>query len=161
MEPIVNSKVKIQKEVSMKFKDMIPPSTSRVKLHTKREDNEKIEQKTQQHIKEYQGASKELLNKRLKQLDREWDTERVLEANAATLILFSTILGFTKRKCWFFLSGIVSFFLLFHAIQGWCPPLPIIRCLGIRTPEEIQEEKAVIKSYIENDHGQKSTTMNA
>ena len=132
----------------MKLQDIIPPSTSKVKLHTKREINEKIEQKTQQNIKEYQGASKELLNKRLQQLDREWDTERVLETKATSLILIFTILGFAKRKCWFFLSGIVSFSLLLHAILGWCPSLPIIRCLGIRTPEEIQDEKTAIKSLI-------------
>jgi hypothetical protein len=132
----------------MKLQDIIPPSTSRVKLHTKQEINDKIEQKTQQNIKEYQGASKELLNKRLQQLDHEWDTERVLETNASVMILFFTILGFAKRKCWFFLSGIVSFFLLLHAIQGWCPPLPIIRCLGVRTPEEIHDEKTAIKAMI-------------
>lgn len=132
----------------MKLQDFIPPSTSRVRLHTKQESNEKIDQKTQQNIKDYQGASKELLNKRLQQLDREWDTERVQETSAAISILFSTILGFGKRKCWFFLSGIISFFLLLHAIVGWCPTLPLIRCLGIRTPEEIQDEKTHIKSLI-------------
>lgn len=135
-------------EAYMKLRDIIPPTTSRVKQHTKQESNEKIEQKTQQHIREYQGASKELLRKRLSQLDQEWDTERVLETNAATLILLSTMLGFTKRKCWFFLSGIVSFFLLLHAIKGWCPPLPLIRCLGIRTAEEINDERTVIKSLL-------------
>lgn len=132
----------------MKLQDILPPSTSRVKLRTKREMNEKIEKNTQQNLKEYQGASKELLKKRLQQLDREWDTERVQETKAAVTILISTILGFTKRKCWFFLSGIVGFFLLLHAIIGWCPSLPMIRCLGIRTPEEIQDEKTAIKSFI-------------
>lgn len=132
----------------MNFKCNIPPTTSRVKLHTKRECNEKIEQKTQQHINEYQGASKMLLQKRLSQLDREWDTERVLETNAASLILISTVLGFTRRKCWFIFSGLVSFFLLMHAIFGWCPPLPLIRCLGIRTAEEIHDERTVIKSLM-------------
>lgn len=134
----------------MKIQDIIPPSTSKVKLHTKPESNQKIEQKTQQNIKDYQGASKELLNKRLQQLDREWDIERVVESKAAVMILISTILGFTRRKCWFFISLISSFFLLLHAIVGWCPSLPIVRCLGIRTPEEIQEEKTAIKALINN-----------
>jgi hypothetical protein len=32
-------------------------------------------------------------------------------------------------------------FLLLHAIEGWCPPLPILRGLGIRTREEIARER--------------------
>jgi hypothetical protein len=39
-------------------------------------------------------------------------------------------------------------------VQGWCPPLPIIRKLGIRTPEEISNEKVAIK-YLRGDFTQK------
>ena len=35
-------------------------------------------------------------------------------------------------------------------MQGWCPPLPVIRRLGIRTPEEISNEKTAIK-YLRGD----------
>ena len=46
-------------------------------------------------------------------------------------------------------------FLLMHAIQGWCPPLPIIRKMGVRTAEEIFHEKFVLKQirgdFSEND----------
>jgi len=89
-------------------------------------------------------------------LDREWDTERVLETNASVIILISTILGFTISYYWFILIGIVSFFLLQHAIQGWCPPLPIIRRLGIRTQEEICSEKTIIKFLIGDFNKNKS-----
>lgn len=43
------------------------------------------------------------------------------------------------------MTGAVGFFLLQHALQGWCPPLPIIRKIGVRTAEEINQEKTVFK----------------
>jgi hypothetical protein len=32
-----------------------------------------------------------------------------------------------------------------HAIQGWCPPLPLFRKLGYRTRKEIDKEKYALK----------------
>jgi hypothetical protein len=32
-------------------------------------------------------------------------------------------------------------FLLQHGLQGWCPPLPVLRRLGVRTQREIDAEK--------------------
>ncbi len=123
----------------------IPPTTKRVKESTCSGDNKKIEQKTVDSINLYKGKSMETLTKRIEQLDKEWDTERVLESNAATLILFSSLMGLCGRRRWSFLSGIVSSFLLLHAVFGWCPPLPIIRKLGIRTSEEIFHESMVMR----------------
>ena len=129
----------------MHIGEKIPPSTKRVQLHTNHEINEKIKQKTINNIANYKDENVKDLTKRLKQLNREWDTERILEANAATIIFVSTILGIYTSRYWFILVGIVSFFLLQHAVQGWCPPLPVIRRLGVRSPEEIAEEKTAIK----------------
>ena len=44
-----------------------------------------------------------------------------------------------------FLSANSSFFSL-HAIQGWCPPVPVLRRLGIRTREEIERERYALKA---------------
>jgi len=117
----------------------------RVQLHTAHKLNERIKQRTIVSVAKYKDENDEALTKPLRQLNREWDTERVLEANAASIILVSTILGFFTSPYWFILVGIISFFLLVHAVQGWCPPLPLIRRLGIRSPEEISEEKTAIK----------------
>ncbi|HEX8886849.1 MAG TPA: hypothetical protein VF797_20360, partial [Noviherbaspirillum sp.] len=75
------------------------------------------------------------------QLDKEWDVERMLEANGSTLALTGLVLGATVNKKWLILPGIVLPFLLQHALQGWCPPLPVLRRLGIRTRSEIDREK--------------------
>ena len=36
---------------------------------------------------------------------------------------------------------VVGGFLLQHAVQGWCPPVPVLRRLGFRTPNEIDAER--------------------
>lgn len=82
----------------------------------------------------------------IRRMDREWDTERVLETNAACLLLLSLGLGVAKDRRWLWLTGGVAAFLLQHALQGWCPPLPVIRVLGVRTAGEIGVERTALKS---------------
>lgn len=60
-------------------------------------------------------------------LDREWDIERVLEINASSLALTGLVLGATVAKKWLTLPAIGLPLLLRHALQGWCPPLPLLR----------------------------------
>ena len=54
-------------------------------------------------------------------------------------------LGATVNRKWFALSAAVAGFLLQHAIQGWCPPMPIMRSLGIRTVSEIDNERYALE----------------
>jgi hypothetical protein len=37
-------------------------------------------------------------------------------------------------------------FLFQHAVQGWCPPVPLFRRLGVRTRKEIDAEKYALKA---------------
>jgi len=115
---------------------ILPPTAQRVKIYTSRKCNERIRQRTEDNINYYKHKGRKVINSRIEQLDEEWDIERVLETNAATLIIASSILGLaTKKKCWFMVTGAVGGFLLQHALQGWCPPVPIFRSLGIRTAD--------------------------
>src|SRR5205823_697834 len=84
--------------------------------------------------------------RRLAELDREWDIERTLEANAATVCLAGLALGATVDKRLFVLPAAVAGFLLQHAVQGWCPPVPLFRRLGVRTQSEIDEERYALKA---------------
>ena len=124
---------------------ILPDTNDRVEEHTSEKVNDKIAEQTRRNIEYYKDVSREEINKRLDELEAEWDTERVLEANASSLILIGTALGFAVNRKWHLLSGVVSGFLLQHAIQGWCPPLSAIRRLGIRTAKEINEEKNALK----------------
>ncbi len=83
---------------------------------------------------------------RLVELDREWDVERALEANASTLALGGLALGVASDRRWLALPVVTAGFLLQHAMQGWCPPLPLLRRLGFRTSQEIEKERYALKA---------------
>jgi hypothetical protein len=124
---------------------MIARTTSRVSSHTPVYLNERIRHKTRLNIARY-GKDAATINKRLDQLNREWDVERVLETNASTLVVIGVLLG-TFVNPWFYLVPLlVGSFLLQHAIQGWCPPIRLLRRIGLRTHAEIASEYYALRS---------------
>jgi hypothetical protein len=118
----------------------------RVRANTVPAVNRRIDEQIERNIRYYSGRSTEEISRRIRELEQEWDIERVLEALAASFSLTGMILGTTVNKRWFFFPPIVLSFLLLHAIQGWCPPVPVLRRLGIRTREEIERERYALKA---------------
>ena len=124
---------------------LFPATTKLVAGSTDAEVNARIRQETLRNVASYQYASEQEISVRIQALQKEWDTERLLEVSSASLTAIFTYLGFRRGKYWFLLPGIVSGFLLQHALWGWCPPLPIIRRLGVRTAAEIHHEISALK----------------
>lgn len=122
---------------------MLPRTTERVRAHTDEQVNRRIARQTEANVA-YYGARRERTERRLRELDEEWDIERVLEANAATVSLLG-LLAATRDRRWLVLPIAVSGFLLQHALQGWCPPLPVFRRLGFRTAAEIEQERTELR----------------
>lgn len=106
--------------------------------------NRRIAHQTGLRIRRYAASPREI-DRRLRELDREWDVERVLELNAAVVALSGVVLALTRNRRWLFLSGLVATFLGQHAVQGWCPPIPLLRLLGVRTSREIEIERVALK----------------
>jgi hypothetical protein len=126
---------------------MLPSTIERVPLHTADHVNEKIRSQTAENIERYRHASRADIDSRLFELEHEWDIERTLEANAATASLIGLTLGATVDRRWFVFPAIVAGFLLQHALQGWCPPVPVFRRLGFRTANEIDEERFALRNF--------------
>lgn len=126
--------------------DLIPPTTSRVAQHTDKEINARIRRQTEANVAYFGKGGSLAIGERLRELDREWDVERLLEANAATIALTGLCLGSLVNRRWFVLPAVVAGFLLQHAIQGWCPPIPVFRRLGMRTQTEIEQERYALKA---------------
>jgi hypothetical protein len=124
---------------------MAPRSTERVERATSTSVNRRIEAEIMASI-EYHMAYPEEIDQRLKELEEEWDIERVLEANASALAFLGTALGLLSGRRWLLLPAAVSAFLFQHATQGWCPPLPVLRRLGFRTAHEIAQEYYALKA---------------
>jgi hypothetical protein len=54
-------------------------------------------------------------------------------------------MGFIVNRKWLALPVLVAGFLLQHAVQGWCPPLEVMRRMGIRTAREIEWERTALR----------------
>jgi hypothetical protein len=138
---VIRSNLSALKEIVM-----LPTTVDRVPNQTNQEINDRIRRQTEQRIAKLKHAGAVAIERRLQELDAEWDIERLLEANAATASLIGLTLGTTVDKRWFILPGVVATFLLQHALQGWCPPLPVFRRLGVRTAREIDYERYALKA---------------
>jgi len=120
-------------------------NADRVRENTSDEINRRIDDETIARVQEYAARSEADITRRIEELDREWDMERLLETNASVLALTGLVLGATHSRKWLIVPGIVLPFLFQHAVQGWCPPMPIFRRLGVRTRQEIDREKYALK----------------
>jgi hypothetical protein len=117
----------------------------RVQANTSAESNLKIAKETEVSIREYAEKSAEQITERINKLHKEWDIERWLEMNASLFALIGVLLGFFVNIYWLLLPMVVLIFLLQHAIQGWCPPVPLFRWLKVRTQQEIDQEIYALK----------------
>jgi len=124
---------------------MFPATSRRVIDNTSPEINERINRQTECTLAKYLTAAPDKIDDRLAQLDREWDVERVLEANASALSFIGIILALTMSWYWLVLPLAVTALLFLHALQGWCPPVPLLRRLGVRTETEINQERYALK----------------
>jgi hypothetical protein len=125
---------------------MLPDTKERVSQNTADEVNQEIRQQTERNVLRYAAAGPQAIDRRLAALDREWDIERYVETMAPTLSLLGLALGLTKNRKWLALPVVVQAFFLQHALQGWCPPIPLLRRLGVRTIDEINQERYALKS---------------
>ncbi len=125
-------------------------NNDRVRRNTGPKINEKIDQKTEDNIQRFSRQGAAGIQERLWQLEKEWDIERALELTSGLNMLIGLTLAVTVNKKWALLSAISGAFLAQHALQGWCPPLPLLRYFGVRTRDEIQREKDALRSELDD-----------
>ncbi|MFL6513563.1 MAG: hypothetical protein ACJ8M1_00905 [Chthoniobacterales bacterium] len=118
----------------------------RVQAHTAQYVNRGIEREATRRLARAAGQPPATLTRRINELEDEWDIERWLETNASALALTGTVLGIFVNRKFFAIPFIVLPFLFQHAVQGWCPPIPILRRRGVRTRREIDAEKFALKA---------------
>ncbi len=144
---------------------MIPATVRRVVDNTPDQVNDAIRQQTEKNIAQYGSGGPEAIDRRLHELDQEWDIERTLEMNAAALAAFGGGLALLVDRRFALVPLVVGSFLLQHALQGWCPPLPVFRRMGVRTQTEIEQERYALKALrgdfrkVENGAGTRQTNV--
>jgi hypothetical protein len=117
----------------------------RVREHTSLGVKQEIDQQTQNNIRQYSAQGPAAISARINQLNKEWDVERSLELATSINTLLGLTLGLTVNKKWHILTAVTAAFMIQHTVQGWCPPLPVLRWFGIRTKEEINVEREALR----------------
>lgn len=117
----------------------------RIRQHTPEKAQAKLDREERAR-RAHLAANPHEIGQRLRELDKEWDLERYLMLNASTLAIVGILLGAFVSRWWLVLPVIVLGFLIQHAVQGWCPPLPIFRWFGKRSQAEIDAERMTLKA---------------
>ena len=123
----------------------LPTTRERVPDNTSSEVNWQIQAGIEERVRRAL-ANPTRIDRRICELEEEWDIERAIEMNASVLAFLGTALGFLMHPFWLALPALVTAFLFQHSLQGWCPPVPILRRMGFRTSYEIEEERQALKS---------------
>lgn len=124
----------------------LPPTATRVPHAANAEVNALIRTRADARIALLEGGRRVEFEARLADLEREWDIERVLQANAATLVVVGAVLGYRLNRRFLLLPLAVLGFFAQHALLGWCPPVPLFRRRGVRTVREIERERYAVKA---------------
>jgi hypothetical protein len=118
----------------------------RIRAHSNPQQNQRVDGQTQQCLETHAAADREHIARHIEALDREWDVERYLQMNAGIVSLSGVVLGAMVNRRFLVLPAVVFGFFFQHATQGWCPPLPVFRKMGVRTRREINQEKFALKA---------------
>ena len=122
------------------------PGGDRVREHTDRDRLQPADTELRERVRSYIGKPNDTITARIQELESESDIERVLAANASTLALLGVLGGLFINRRFFLVPLVVLSFLLQHVIQGWCPPLPLFRRIGVRSRQEIDAERYALKA---------------
>jgi hypothetical protein len=129
-----------------------PRVDDRVRAHTASYVNQRIDRLAEASVARCAAAGRDAIIVRLKDLDREWDIDRLLMTNFAILGMVTNELGRSRvpgREFFKLFLRVQQAFQLLHATVGWCPPVVLLRRLGFRTQKEIQAERMALLGHLE------------
>ena len=125
----------------------------RIRDHSPESVNRRLDQLTEASLATAIRGGRDAVQRRMTELDYEWDIDRALMLNFAVAGGTALALGlhrfvkgpsFVRRKGFFYLLGAQLAFLAMHAVVGWCPPTALFRRLGYRTRPEIEAERLAL-----------------
>ena len=125
---------------------MLPATSTRVSEHTSPYSNEQIDREIQENVAVYSKGGSASIDRRLAELENEWDMERTLQTNFAVVTVIGLALTALVDRRWLLFSAAAAAFMVQHSLQGWCPPVPIFRQRGFRTTAEIDTERYALKA---------------
>lgn len=130
---------------------MLSDTTQRTELHTASFVQHQLDERLKDSIAHHADGGHAAIERRLRELDSEWNIERMIETEAPTMIGLGIALGALVNRKWFAVSAMAASMVIVHSIQGWYPLLPLFRRLGVRTQQEIEQERMALKA-LRGDH---------
>lgn len=85
------------------------------------------------------------IERRLRELDHEWDVERFVETGTSLLAYVGVALGTAVNRRFLWIPAFVATFLFQRTVSDWSPAMPVLRRLGVRTAREIDIERVALK----------------
>jgi hypothetical protein len=136
----------------MRSPEYVAPTQDPTRQRTSAAVSRKIDRETRGTIDELKTA--DAIRARISELEREWSLDRTLMAVFSALGAVSSgqaMLSLARRgKLGFW--GALFFtqlgFLGYHAAKGWCPPVSVLRRLGVRTAHEICAERVALEGRL-------------
>lgn len=117
----------------------------RVRRYSSDRQLREIEERTLRNIRLYASQPADVIDERIQELGREWSIERFLQLNAAAIGISTAALAVLRSRKWGFATCVGLGFFLVHATEGFDPPIPLLRKLGVRTRGEIDREIYALK----------------
>ncbi len=117
----------------------------RTRRNTPRAINRRIDRQTETNLRNYSVRTPQAIDRRIAELRSEWSIERYLQLNVAAVGLSGIALALAADRRWAYATCAALAMFMTHQLQGFDPPLPLLRKLGIRTREEIDEEIYALK----------------
>jgi hypothetical protein len=114
--------------------------SDRVRNMSTESANRKIDAATREAIDRTSAGGRPAIERRLTEIQQEWDIDRILMLNFAVFV-FAQLVAARKDRRWLWGPLVQTPLLAMHAIAGWCPPSLWFRPLGFRTRFEIQAER--------------------
>lgn len=128
-----------------RLEQLLAPHHDRVRRHGPEKTNEEILRETRERLARYEDRPLDEVERRLEELEGEWDLERALQVSAAVGSLVGLALGVKGSRKWLLLPGVVAGLLLQYGLTGWCPPVWGLRLLKYRTRGEIEAERLALR----------------
>lgn len=118
----------------------------RVRRHTAKAVLRRIDDDTHARLTEAAEGGPAAIDARLRALDREWDTDRAVEVEAAAMGLIGLAVARAAGPRWLAWPAVVAGAVMMQALSGRYPWMPIFRRLGLRSAREIERERYALKA---------------
>ena len=118
----------------------------RVRENTEQYVNEELDERAEDRVRGFAASSGEEMTARIKELEKEWSIERLIESEAPMMAIAGLGLGAAVSRKFLVLPAFVFSMVALHGIQGWYPMIPLFRRMGFRSRKEIDREKFAMKA---------------